>query len=126
MPLSEKSDGGFVFMVIIDWDIVDSLLEAGCDGVHVAAYFGIHPDTLYNRCKDEKGSDFSTYKAEKRAKGDLKLFVAQFDAAVKDKDRGMMIWLGKQRLDQRDKNDANVNHSGSMVINWPEERTYET
>lgn len=101
-------------MVNIDWDIVDALLEAGCDGVHVAAYFGVHPDTLYNRCKEENNTDFSTYKAEKRAKGDLKLFVAQFDAAVKEKDRAMMIWLGKQRLGQKDKQETELN--GSLSI----------
>jgi len=105
---------GFSIMVNIDWDIVDSLLEAGCDGVHVAAYFGIHPDTLYNRCKEENNTDFSAYKAEKRAKGDLKLFVAQFDAAVKEKDRAMMIWLGKQRLGQKDKQETELN--GSLSI----------
>lgn len=98
-------------MIKIDWDIVDSLIEAGCDGVHVAAYFGIHPDTLYNRCKEDKQTDFSAYKAEKRAKGDLKLFVAQFDSAIKDKDRGMLIWLGKQRLNQSDKMQNDNKHS---------------
>ena len=103
-------------MVTIDWDIVDSLLEAGCDGTHIAAYFGIHKDTLYDRCKSEKNTDFSDYKAEKRAKGDLKLFVAQFDAAVKDKDRGMMIWLGKQRLNQAEKTQNDHNHTGINIV----------
>lgn len=90
-------------MVNIDWDIVDSLIEAGCDGTHIAAYFGVHPDTIYNKCKEEKKTDFSNYKAEKRSKGDLKLFVAQFKKAVEDKDNTMLIFLGKNRLGQSDK-----------------------
>jgi hypothetical protein len=89
--------------VKIDWEIVDSLIEAGCDGVHIAAYYGVHPDTLYNRCKEENKMDFSNYKAEKRAKGDIKLFKAQFLKAIEDKDNTMLIFLGKNRLGQSDK-----------------------
>jgi hypothetical protein len=90
-------------MINIDFDIMDQLLEAGCDGSQIAAYFGCHPDTLYIRVKAEKNMDFSAYKAQKRAKGDSALLTAQYDAAVKDKDRAMLIWLGKQRLGQTDK-----------------------
>jgi len=31
------------------------------------------------------------------------LKVKQFESAVKDKNISMLIWLGKQRLDQKDK-----------------------
>ena len=102
--------------LVIDWNIVDELLEAGCEGTHVAAYFGIHPDTLYNRCKEEHGTDFSAYKAEKRSKGDIKLLKVQFEAAVKDKDKAMMIWLGKQRLGQKEKQETDLNHSGGVQV----------
>ena len=111
-------------MVNIDWDIVDSLIEAGCDGTHVASYYGIHPDTLYNRCKEEKNLDFSAYKAEKRSNGDVKLFVAQFNKAIAEKDNTMLIFLGKNRLGQKDKTE--VENSGSINVNWHEEKTYET
>jgi hypothetical protein len=90
-------------MVKIDFDILDDLLVAGCDGVQCAAFFGCHPETLYDRVKDIKKTDFSDYKAQKRAKGDAEILTAQYDAAVKEKDRGMLIWLGKQRLGQKDK-----------------------
>lgn len=90
-------------MINIDFDIVDQLLEAGCDGTQIAAYFGCHEDTLYKRCEELKNVGFSAYKAQKRAKGDSALLTAQYDAAVKDKDRAMLIWLGKQRLGQTDK-----------------------
>ena len=90
-------------VIQIDWDKVDELLEAGCDGTQIAAFLGCHEDTLYNRCQEEKNLAFSAYKAQKRAKGDSALLTAQFEAAVKEKDRGMLIWLGKQRLGQTDK-----------------------
>ena len=31
----------------IDWDLVAKFLEAGCLGTGIAAYIGIHPNTLY-------------------------------------------------------------------------------
>lgn len=95
-------------MIAINWDKVDKLLEAGCDGVQIAAYFGCHPETLYDRCKQDQKTDFSEYKAQKRAKGDSKLLTAQYDAAINDKDKSMLIWLGKQRLNQTDKSKQEI------------------
>jgi len=115
-------------MINIDWDTVDKFLEAGAEGTHVSAYFGIHPNTLYERCTTEKGCDFSEYKAQKRSKGDLALLSVQFDAAVKDKDKAMMIWLGKQRLGQKDKQETDLNHSGEtrLVFNRVPDVNHET
>ncbi len=87
----------------IDWDIVDELLEADCEGTEIAAYIGIHPDTLYLRCQNEKKMGFSEYLRLKKAKGNSLIKVKQFEMAVKDKDKAMLIWLGKQRLGQKDK-----------------------
>jgi hypothetical protein len=95
-------------MIEINWDKVDKLLEAGCDGTQIAAYLGCHEDTLYIRCQDEKNMAFSAYKAQKRAKGDSRLLTAQYDAAINDKDKSMLIWLGKQRLGQTDKSKQEI------------------
>ena len=92
--------------VNIDWKIVDSLLEADCEGTEIAAYLGIAPNTLYNRCKSDNKCNFSEYLQQKKAKGNSLLKVKQFEAAVKDKDRSMLIWLGKQRLGQKDKSEV--------------------
>lgn len=89
---------------LIDWNKVDQLLEAGCKGTEIAAYFGVHEDTLYTRCQNEKGSRFSAYSQEKRSKGDSILRAKQFENAMKG-NTTMQIWLGKQRLDQRDSKD---------------------
>lgn len=85
----------------IDWDLVDDLLVKGCTGTQIASRMGIHPDTLYDRCYNEKGTRFSEYAQQKREKGDTLLLEAQFNMAVK-KDRTMLIWLGKQRLGQKE------------------------
>lgn len=98
----------------IEWDKVDNLLIAGCTGTEIAAHIGVHADTLYDRCVNEKRSSFSAYLQSKRAKGDSLLRVAQFDEAVNKRDRGMLIWLGKNRLGQTDK--ESVEHTGAIPI----------
>lgn len=89
----------------IDWKIVDDYLEAGCNGAQIADHLGIHPDTLYIRCEKEKEMCFSAYLQIKRASGEKLLAKAQFDKALgrnKEADNTMLIWLGKQRLNQRE------------------------
>jgi hypothetical protein len=92
----------------IDWDFVDDLLIRGCTGTQIASRLGVHPQTLYNRCEDEKGSLFSEYAQRKREKGDTLLLETQFNMAI-EKDRAMLIWLGKQRLGQKE-------NPGAMTI----------
>ncbi len=98
----------------IDWDKIDKLLIAGCIGTEVASHIGMHPNTLYRRCEEEHNISFSAYLQEKRAKGDSLLKIAQFDEAVNKRDRGMLIWLGKNRLGQTDKSE--VAHEGKIPI----------
>ena len=88
-------------LIPIDWKIVDDLLMAGCTGTEVASYFGVHPDTLYLRCQDEKKMGFTEYRTIKKQKGDSLLRATQYKVAI-DKDKTMLIWLGKQRLGQRE------------------------
>ena len=98
----------------INWKHVDDLLAAGCLGTEIAATLGIHPDTLYRRCEIENKVPFSNYLQEKRAKGETILRAAQYDEAVRGRNTTLLIWLGKQRLGQLEK--QNVEHSGQMPI----------
>ncbi len=98
----------------IEWDTVDKLLIAGCPGTEIASHIGVHPDTLYHHCEEEKKTHFSAYSQQKREKGNNLIRVAQFDEAVMKRDRGMLIWLGKNRLGQSDKEE--VSHKGNIPI----------
>jgi len=109
---SKKGKGGRTLKKI-PWAKVDKWLEAGCLGTEVAARIGIHKETLYRRCQKEKGISFSDYIQQKKAAGNSILREEQFKAAMKG-DRGMLIWLGKQRLDQRDSKD--LNHGGRIEL----------
>ena len=88
-------------MISIDWDVVNKMLEAGAKGTEVAAKLGIHADTLYNRCAELYGMTFSDYSAKNKAKGDYDLRLEQHSKA-KAGNTMMLIWLGKQRLEQRE------------------------
>jgi len=87
----------------IDWKKVEGYLKAGCSGREIAAQLGVHENTLYMRCKEEKNVDFVAFKQEKQAAGDAMLKAVQFEEAVTNRDKTMMVWLGKQRLGQRDR-----------------------
>lgn len=94
---------------VIDWEQVAQLLSAGCSGDEVAATFGISAPTLYQRCVeevvDEEGFPmaFLEFKRRSRKKGDATLRTTQYRLAVEKEDKTMLIWLGKQRLKQSEK-----------------------
>ncbi len=93
----------------IDWSLIDNMLIAGCLGTECAAAVGIHPETLYDRCKLDKGAGWSDYLQSKRAHGDGLLRAAQYQKAYKDQNPTMLIWLGKQRLGQKENLEEQIN-----------------
>jgi len=92
--------------VVIDWDKVNSLLIAGCSGVQIAGYLGMNEETLYSHCQSEKKEMFSQYSRRFYTKGESILMAKQFEKASKG-DNTMLVWLGKNRLKQRDKEPEN-------------------
>lgn len=99
----------------INWDRVEELLEAGAGAEGIAALIGCDRDTLYKRCKKDKKCEFSTLRQLKRAKGDEMIREAQFKAAITG-DKTMMIWLGKNRLNQVDKSEHTGPGGGPIQI----------
>lgn len=87
--------------VPIDWKRVDELLIAGCVGTDIAAAYHMHPDTFYRRVEKKHGIGFTAYAQQKKGIGDSFLREAQYKQALKN-NTAMLIWLGKQRLHQRE------------------------
>lgn len=88
-----------------DWNKIDDLLIAGCEGTEIASALGITAQTLYAWCKEEKNQTFHDYAQHKRAKGDGLLKAQQFAKAMGLTEKGdntMLIWLGKTRLKQKE------------------------
>lgn len=89
----------------IDWKKVDDLLVAGCLGTEIAGYFDMHPRTFYERVEKKYNMTFTAYSSEKKSKGESILRAHQYAKALGITDKGdntLLIWLGKQRLNQRD------------------------
>lgn len=109
--------------VKIDWDKVNSLLVAGCSGAEICGYLGIGESALFTHCQAEKGMLFSNYARQFYQKGDSILRAKQFEKASKG-DNSMLIWLGKNRLKQRDKEPENTNPPNDeqldALIDWLE------
>ena len=98
----------------INWDDVDKFLVSGASGIQIAAYVGVCQDTLYQRCKKDKGVDFSVYLEEKRQKGNSLLLGKQFQVAMAG-NTTMLVWLGKQRLKQTDQPTESQEFNGSLA-----------
>ncbi len=89
----------------IDWAKMDDLLIAGCTGAEVAAYFDMHADTFYGKVRDHFGVCFTLYSQQKKQNGEGILRAHQYAKALgltKEGDNTLLIWLGKQRLNQRE------------------------
>lgn len=89
----------------IDWDLLDSLLEAGCSSNEAAPYFNMTGETICYRVLYKYGMDFSSYSREKTYKGDACIRHQQYLKATGQSDKGdntQLVWLGKNRLKQRD------------------------
>lgn len=96
----------------IDWEYVGKLLEAGCKAIDIANEIGINRETFYNRCEADNNIGFSAFSQERRSKGDNRLRVAQYKNAI-DGNTSMQIWLGKDRLGQKDQQEI----SASLTVN---------
>lgn len=93
----------------IDWPNVEKLCLLQCLEEEIAQFLGISVDTLERACKREHHMNFAEYFRQKRGTGKIALRRAQWQAAQKG-NPAMLIWLGKQYLNQRDKN--SFEHSG--------------
>lgn len=78
----------------IDEEEVAKLALSGAKNAEIAAYFGVDENTITSR--------FSKILTKKRSIRRMKLRAAQTDKAMGG-DTTMLIWLGKNDLDQTDK-----------------------
>lgn len=76
-------------LIHIDWGLVDQLLMAQCPGTMIASYFGVCADTLYDRCRTDKGVCFSQYSALKKDKGKAEVMMKHYSNCMKEKERSI-------------------------------------
>ena len=96
---------------LLDWNRVDALLRAGCHGTEVAARFDMDPKTFYRKVEEEFKITFTEYSAQKKADGDANIREIQYLRAIGEVDKGdntMLVWLGKNRLSQKESSEVSV------------------
>lgn len=93
----------------INWDDVDKLCGLQCTEEEIAQFLGISVDTLGRACQRDQKMSFAEYFGQKRGLGRVSLRRAQWQLAQKGNPT-MLIWLGKQYLNQRDR--SSHEHSG--------------
>lgn len=90
----------------IDWKIFEQLCNIQCTHDEIASFFQIAKATLYERAVKEYGDeDFPTIYKRFTEGGKCSLRRNQFKLSVKN--AAMCIWLGKQYLGQKDR-DENI------------------
>lgn len=85
----------------IDKSQFEKLCALQCTQEEICGVLGVSNKTLERWCKKEYKANFSEVFREKRQVGRMSLRRSQFKLA--EKNATMAIWLGKQYLDQRDK-----------------------
>jgi hypothetical protein len=84
---------------IIDPEMVKKLSNIGCTNQEMASILDCSPDTLERR--------FAVLIEKGRSEMRTSLRRRQYMKAM-DGDTGMLVWLGKQLLGQRDQRDVNI------------------
>lgn len=100
-------------LIEIDWGSVDKMCLIQCTGEEIASVLNISYDTLERACKRDKKENFADYIAQKKEGGKASLRRKQWKL-VESGNATMCIWLGKQYLGQKDKQDFS-SEDGSMT-----------
>jgi hypothetical protein len=88
--------------ISIDWAIVDALCAVQATEEEIATALDVSVDTMERAIKREHGKTFAEHFKEKRKRGWVSLRRKQYQSAMSG-DKTMLVWLGKQWLDQRDR-----------------------
>ena len=99
---------------IIDKDAFEKLCSLQCTQEEICGVLGVSDKTLESWCKKEYKANFSEVFREKRQIGRMSLRRSQFKLA--EKNATMAIWLGKQYLDQRDRDVADAMDRSNGVL----------
>jgi hypothetical protein len=110
----------------INWEDFDKLCVMQATLTEIAAWFECSVDTIERAVKREKKMSFAEYFASKKGRGKISLRRRQYEVAMSG-NVSMLIWLGKQYLDQSEKQQAEVNqnivHEYIEVVPHLEDRT---
>lgn len=92
--------------IVVNWELIDYLASIKCTSEEIAGACGCDHETLRRKWATlNPGILFEHYLDEKRSLGRASLRRKQFEVAQSG-NVTMLIWLGKQLLDQKDRQDV--------------------
>ena len=93
--------------------LIEQLAGLMCTDEEIASVLGVTVETLQAK---HNGEAFSEYKKRGQLKGKASLRRYQFETA-KGGNPTMLVWLGKQYLDQKDRQDVALEAEKDFTIN---------
>lgn len=99
----------------IDWEMIARMSAYQCSGPEISGMLDISLETLGKKAKKEHGCTFGEFMQKHRGKGKIKLRRLQWRQAEKG-NITMLIWLGKQYLDQADKKEIQGNSEKPLNV----------
>ena len=97
----------------INWKAFDKLCHMQCTLAEIAGFFNVSEDTIERRVKEEHGDTFAEVHKKKAERGRSSLRRKQFQVANSG-NVTMLIWLGKQYFNQRDKTELSGPDGGPI------------
>ena len=91
----------------LNWDELAKLCAIHATKKEIADWFECSEDTIERRCMEEFGISFAVYYDQKTASGKMSLRRKQYEQAMSG-NTTMLLWLGKQYLKQKDKQENEV------------------
>jgi hypothetical protein len=101
----------------IDWQQLDKLCALQCTRAEVACFFECSEDTIDRRIQEEKGINFAAYFEQKKGTGKIALRRKQYETAMAGS-VPMLIFLGKQWLDQTDRTQVTQEKPVEISLNY--------
>ena len=98
----------------INWDKLDAALQFGARMLDCRGLLDVCEDTIAEKIKEKHGVTFSEYRLLRMSTMRTKLLQKQFDVAMSG-NVSMLIWLGKQHLEQSDKHEVDNNFSPVII-----------
>lgn len=98
----------------INWEEFDKLCNMQCTLVEIAGWFDVSEDTIERRVKEKYNVTFAEHYKTKSAGGKISLRRKQFEVAHKG-NVTLLIWLGKQYLGQKDKQEIETTDKSANV-----------
>lgn len=89
----------------INWEEFEKLCSLHCTLVEIAEWFKCSEDTIERAVQREYKTTFAEIYKKKSSRGKVSLRRRQYEIALSG-NVTMLIWLGKQCLDQKDKHDV--------------------